>query len=125
MSIEDDFTFISDKSRIQFILNSLISNALKYSIYEKESPVVEIKASKKEKETIIYVTDNGIGISEKVLPHIFKMFYRGSLKSTGSGLGLYIVKEAVDKLNGTISVKSEPGIFTSFTITLPEEIPVT
>lgn len=120
ISIEETFTFYSDKSRIQFILNNLISNALKYSTIEKESAEIEIHATKDKEETIIQVTDNGIGINEDVIPNIFKMFYRGTISSKGSGLGLYIVKEAVDKLNGSIHVKSEPEKFTTFTITLPK-----
>ena len=65
------------------------------------------------------VKDNGQGIAEKHLDKIFNMFYRASEGGGGSGLGLYIVKETVDKLNGKIQVLSELGKGTSFSIVLP------
>ena len=68
---------------------------------------------------MLQVSDNGIGIDERHLENIFKMFYRADEGSKGSGLGLYIVKETVDKLGGKIEVKSKSGEGTSFTITLP------
>jgi signal transduction histidine kinase len=67
----------------------------------------------------IEVTDNGIGISKENQAHIFKMFYRGSDRSKGSGIGLYIVKEAVEKLGGTIKVRSTLAVGSTFTVTIP------
>ena len=67
----------------------------------------------------IHIRDNGIGISSSVLPHIFQLFYRGSDKSTGSGVGLYIVKEVIEKMQGTIRVESIEGAGTSFFVTIP------
>jgi signal transduction histidine kinase len=67
----------------------------------------------------VVVRDNGIGIAAEHVNNIFKMFYRGDEKSRGSGLGLYIVKETVEKIGGTISVNSKHGEGSSFTVTLP------
>ena len=70
-------------------------------------------------ETNIIVKDNGIGIDRKNIGKIFDMFYRVSETSIGSGLGLYIVKETVDKLSGKINVESEKGVGTTFQLNIP------
>ena len=67
----------------------------------------------------ITVTDNGMGIETEYLPKIFDMFFRASANSYGSGLGLYITKQAVEKLMGTLHVESKVNAVTTFTITLP------
>jgi signal transduction histidine kinase len=65
------------------------------------------------------VEDNGIGIRQQYLANIFDIFYRADENAKGSGLGLYIVKETVDKLGGQIQMQSEYGKGTTFTITVP------
>lgn len=111
--------FYSDPYRIQTILNNLISNSFKYYRSGDEQPTIEIDIHVAEKSTTILIKDNGIGIPDGKQEHIFDMFYRASNQSKGSGLGLYIVKEMVEKLNGTISVKSKVNMFTQFIIELP------
>ena len=69
---------------------------------------------------IIRFEDNGVGISDKILPNIFNMFYRGNEESReDTGLGLYIVKQAINKLGGEINVLSKVGQGTVFIIKLP------
>ena len=97
-----------------------MSNGIKYADLTKDKPKIEISASSGDDAIAITFRDNGIGIHTDILPHIFEMFYRGNVESSGSGLGLYIVKETVEKLGGTIQVASEFKHFTSFTITLPQ-----
>ena len=70
----------------------------------------------------IIFSDNGIGISESNLSKIFEMFYRATEQSDGSGIGLYIVKNAVEKLGGQIYVASRVGQGTRFNIILPNRI---
>jgi signal transduction histidine kinase len=70
----------------------------------------------------ITFADDGIGIEEKNLTRVFEMFYRATEQSDGSGIGLYIVKNAVDKIGGQISVASRLGQGTRFTIILPNRI---
>jgi hypothetical protein len=111
--------FYSDPYRIQTILINLISNSIKYYRISDERPIIEIDIHINEKLTTILIKDNGIGIAEENLINIFNMFYRASNQSKGSGLGLYIVKEMVEKLNGTISVKSNINMFTQFIIEFP------
>ena len=67
----------------------------------------------------IVVADNGEGIEPKNLKNIYKLFYRGSVKSEGSGIGLYVTKEMVQVLKGTILVESKKNIGTTFTLSLP------
>lgn len=111
--------FISDKSRMMIILNNLLSNGMRYSNPTVESPFVKIQIKSTDVSCNITISDNGIGIKPELQQKVFDMFYRVSEKSVGSGLGLYLVKETVDKLNGTIRLDSIPGVGTSFTITLP------
>jgi len=111
--------FYSDAYRIKTILNNLISNSFKYYRIGNERPTIEIDISVNDQYTTILIKDNGIGIAKENLPNVFDMFYRASNQSKGSGLGLYIVKEMVGKLSGTISVKSKIGVFTEFVIKLP------
>lgn len=117
--IKTDVPFYSDKNRISIILNNLISNAIRYHNPNIPDPFVQVNIDISEQSARIEVIDNGIGISEENSEKVFEMFYRVSKKSVGSGLGLYIVKESVDKLNGTIEIASELNKGTQFTICLP------
>jgi len=117
--IHTPFVLHSDPYRIKTILNNLISNSFKYYRKSEETSFIDVDISSTKKSTIILIKDNGIGISPEYLENVFEMFYRATNKSKGSGLGLYIVKEMVEKLNGTISVKSRINTFTQFLIELP------
>jgi PAS domain S-box-containing protein len=112
-------TLHSATSRLNIIFSNLLSNAIKYADMSKENPMFEVRVTADNHHAEIRISDNGEGIPEESLPKIFDMFYRASTKGVGSGLGLYIVKEAVDKIQGTIQVKSEPGKGTEFTLTIP------
>jgi PAS domain S-box-containing protein len=112
-------TFYTDKKRLSIILNNVISNAYKYSDHTKENPFINIIFTCDKDKAVIIVKDNGIGIAEADKDKIFDMFYRSTSLSTGSGLGLYIVKEAVEKLNGSYSVTSELGVGTEICIEIP------
>jgi PAS domain S-box-containing protein len=118
VSVEGE-DFFSDPWRIAEIFRNLISNAIKYRNLEHPAPRIEIDTYSTKDATEITFKDNGIGIDEKNLDHIFEMFYRASEQSEGSGLGLYIVKNAVDKLGGVVMVDSQLGQGTSFKIVLP------
>jgi PAS domain S-box-containing protein len=113
--------FYSDPWRIEEIFRNLISNAIKYRKISNPSHEIKIKITVEQEEAIISFIDNGIGISKQNISRIFEMFYRASEQSGGSGLGLYIVKNAVEKLGGRISVGSEPGQYTIFEIVLPNQ----
>ena len=111
--------FFSDSKRITVILNNLISNAIKYADISKPNPYVEVRVDKSPDGVLISVADNGDGIDEQHLPRIFDMFYRATQKSSGSGIGLYIVNEITQKMKGTIRVESVKGLGSKFIVSLP------
>jgi signal transduction histidine kinase len=111
---------IADRLRLKIILNNLISNALQFQRKDESiSPSIWICTELSEGTVGIQIRDNGQGIRAEVMDKIFNMFYRGSASSRGSGLGLYIAREAAQKLNGNIEVESIPGEGSVFTIILP------
>jgi len=118
-NIQRNSHFCSDKNRIAIVMNNLISNAIKYADPKAINPFVEIRISVNDEVANIVVEDNGIGIDKAFHEKIFEMFYRASENSTGSGLGLYLVKETLKKLNGTIKVESEKGKGSLFYVSIP------
>lgn len=119
IQVKGNTTIYSDEFRLNIILANIISNAIRYRKPKANSSFIRFEIHLNEKVTKIAISDNGIGIPAKHIPHIFQMFYRANSKSTGSGLGLYIVKEAVNKLKGIIEVNSEEGKGTTFHLTIP------
>lgn len=117
--IEARDSFCSDKIRLYVILINLLSNSIKYHKYDQPHPFIHINITINMKEAVIEITDNGIGIEKSYLDKIFTMFFQVSRDSFGSGLGLYIVKETINKLHGNISVKSVVNKGSTFTVTLP------
>lgn len=109
----------SDKERLRSILSNLVSNAIKFADINKDDPSIEISIESSSTDVVIKVKDNGLGISEKSLPKVFDMFYRGHKASEGSGIGLYIVKAIVEKLNGKISLNSKESKGTEIEVVLP------
>lgn len=110
----------TDGMRLKIILNNLISNAIKFHRIEGDiKPVIRIKRSIASNCDVISVQDNGRGIQSEFTEKIFEMFFRGTEEIPGSGLGLYILKEIVSRLDGKINVKSQLGKGTTFTIILP------
>lgn len=114
--------FVSDYRRLGVVLNNLLSNALKYRDISKEKSFVNIIIRSDKTNAIIVIEDNGVGIASDDKEKIFEMFYRGTTLSSGSGLGLYIVKEALEKLGGTINVESEQDKGTKFIVEIPNLI---
>ena len=117
--VEQKNPFFTAPTCVDIVLNNLISNAVKYADLRKEDPYLEVRITSDDKIAELRVTDNGEGIPTDAKPKIFEMFYRASANGSGSGLGLYIVKEAVQKIGGTISVHSEYGKGTQFVVVIP------
>ena len=116
VEVELQSVFITDIARVNTILKNLITNSVKYyNINEPNSYIkVEVKAND-DKKTIV-ISDNGQGIEEEYHEKVFNMFFRGTEQSTGSGLGLYIVMEMVNKLQGTLELDSTSNKGTKITI---------
>ncbi|MFZ6035291.1 MAG: sensor histidine kinase [Patescibacteria group bacterium] len=116
-----DFKVFGNQYSLNDLLVILVDNAIKYS---KPKGKVEITAKKNKKTVTLSVADNGIGIDEKDLPHVFDRFYRAetarSRKGAGGyGLGLSIARKIVDAHKGTIALESKPGKGTTVKISLP------
>ena len=119
IKIDGNGYFKSDERRISVILHNLISNAYKYHDYGKDNPEINIIAEIKPDKVTIRVEDNGQGISDEHIHRIFEMFYRGTTTAEGSGLGLFIVRETIEKIGGKIHVESTSGKGTTFILELP------
>lgn len=108
----------SDGSRIAIILNNLVSNALTFR-NSTRAHEISIRVVVSQTQCKITVQDNGSGIAPHSMPHVYNMFYRGADNSHGAGLGLYITREIVRKLDGTINIYTVNGIGTSVVVQLP------
>lgn len=111
--------FKSDKTLLQIILYNLISNAVKFQKAQAADKKITLLSYMEDKRVHIALSDTGIGIKEEDKDKIFNLFYKGSSRSEGSGLGLYNVLQAVQKLGGKLSVNSVEGEGSTFTVSLP------
>lgn len=121
-SVDIKSPVIIDQNRVLRVLNNLVSNAVKYNDINYPSPAVEVLAEQKDDNLIIKVSDTGKGINIESKDKIFDMFYRGTENVEGTGIGLYITREMVTKMNGIISFedrKQEGSQGTTFTVSIP------
>lgn len=123
IKFETDFNglnFIeSDKNRLETILKNIIGNAVKYKKENSNSHFVKFSVYKEGSHYTFSVVDNGIGISQEHISKVFDMFFRATSKSVGTGLGLFIVKEIIEKLDGEITIDSTPDLGTTIVFKLP------
>ena len=117
LGCDGETNFYSDKNKLFLLMRNVVKNALDFRSIDRVCKILITVHGSKTHMTFQCV-DNGIGIEEGVQSKIFNMFYRGSDRSTGSGLGLYVVNEIVTRLNGSIRMKSVP-CETSFFISIP------
>lgn len=125
VDVRGDAAFFSDANRLRVAISNILSNSIVFANMEKE-PIIGIEIVTTPTECVVTIRDNGIGIPTDRLPKIFDMFYRGSEASRGAGLGLYICRETITKLRGTIDLQSDAGVGTTVTVTIPncqKEIP--
>jgi signal transduction histidine kinase len=115
--------FYTDAFRLSIIINNLISNAVKYQKQAESNPTVTVTVNADAQKAEITIEDNGIGILDQHLNNIFKMFFRGNTTVNGVGIGLFIVKEALQHLGGDINVYSVYGEGTTFKLIIPNRIP--
>ncbi|QRR01017.1 sensor histidine kinase [Dyadobacter sandarakinus] len=117
--IDQEGIFQSDLMKLRIIFNNLINNAVKFQDKTKADPYVHLTIKATTEHARIIVRDNGLGIKENDLDKIFRMFYRAGATNSGSGIGLYIVHEAIAKLAGEINVTSKIGEGSTFEINIP------
>lgn len=104
---------------LKTVFNNLVSNAIKYADFSKPEQWVKVKSYQEGNNCFIEVEDNGIGIQPSQTGNIFKKYFKWGTNKKSMGLGLYFVKQAIEQMNGTISVRSSPGYGTSFIVSLP------
>ncbi|UII20629.1 ATP-binding protein [Fulvivirga ligni] len=116
---DKDLTIKTDSYRLSIIIANLIENAIIYRRSSQDEHSIDIRAYKEAESLKIMVSDSGIGLKEDQFDKIFDMFVKVNDNNNGSGLGLYLTKLALNRLNGSISVQSKINTFTTFTVTLP------
>lgn len=119
ISVDIQYPLYSDAYRLTVVFNNLISNSIKYKDFNKKVSFIDIDIKVDQYQALIRFEDNGIGIPENYIRRIFDMFFRATDKSEGAGLGLYIVRETVEKLDGAITVHSKAFEGTTFEIIIP------
>jgi hypothetical protein len=122
IEIDEQKELFSDRMRIKTVLTNILSNAIKYRDLQKPNPFINIAARVADDFCDICFEDNGIGIAPEYQGKIFDLFFRATDQSQGSGLGLFIVKDTVEKLKGSIEVYSKVGEGTQFRIRIPNQL---
>lgn len=117
--VEQSAVFHSDERRIKSIIHNIMSNSVKYADSTKKQCWLQINVHIDDQRCHLTFTDNGQGILPENQAKVFNMFYRGTAQRSGSGLGLYIVKEMTERIGGTVSLLSTPHEGTTVTIDLP------
>jgi signal transduction histidine kinase len=123
INVSPDLMIFSDRVRLKIALNNLISNAVKYGFKKKNTPYeVVVSAKETEGNYKIIVSDEGKGIPPEQLQKVFEIFFSEAAANTveSSGLGLYLVRQSIDKIEGNVSVRSKVDVGTEFEINLPD-----
>lgn len=121
LNINTTKAFFSDKNLLMRLFQNLLDNAIKYKNESTANAFVKIDIQDEQGGINISIEDNGIGIPQHLQKKVFTIFFRGSDKVKGNGLGLYTVKHTVKKLGGHITLQSEEGKGSMFKIYLPHE----
>lgn len=120
INTNQDNPWMGDLFRIKIIFNNLITNAIKFQRSDNTRKHIIFTCDTKDpSKAILTFEDNGIGIDEENQKRIFEMFYRATRENSGSGIGLYIVKEALNKIGAQIRIESKPNIGTKFILEIP------
>jgi two-component system sensor histidine kinase/response regulator len=119
-TLEKDLSVFADLNMLDTVLRNLITNAIKFS---RKDDKITVEAEESEYEVIVHVSDTGIGMEKAILEKLFKIGENiksaGTAKEPGTGLGLILCNEFIDKHNGKIWVESEKGKGSRFSFTVP------
>lgn len=123
LNFYDQTSVLLDSGKVEKVVNNLLSNALKFT---QTGGTVTLTVSIREESILFVVDDNGQGIAQKDLPHIFDRFYQGEVKDMaklqgGTGIGLALAKELVEAMEGSMEVQSKLGEGTSFQVCIPKK----
>ena len=119
INIPNDYSIKTDADRFGIVLKSILKNSFQYWDTRKQVLKIEVNVTRNEDFHLIEITDNGIGIADKVKPFIFDMFYRGTELSNGNGMGLYNTREILKKIGGTMNITSKDREYTTAKLYLP------
>ena len=121
--IEKGFEMKSDREMLRIVLENLIDNSIKfYNESERVTPFAKIQVTADDRNVLIRVIDNGVGINEETKEKIFQMFVRASERSETGGIGLYLSRLATGRLEGTIDFATTLEKYTVFTVRLPLDL---
>jgi len=123
LSFSEDFpAVLGDETRLRQVIDNLLTNAIKYS---PQGGLITVGGRYNAQSVMLFVRDEGVGIPDSEMPHIFQRFYRVddtlSRKTQGTGLGLYLVKAIIEAHGGSINAKSQPGNGSTFYFTIPRD----
>jgi PAS domain S-box-containing protein len=121
VNFKGDFPFFNDEEKIEIIVDNIIHNSISFYDANKGHCFIKVIITIEKERALLEVIDNGIGIGQQHFDHIFTLFYKASHHSKGAGLGLFIVKETLEKLDGSITVESEIGFGTVMRIIIPND----
>jgi signal transduction histidine kinase len=119
VQVNQKIPFFSDDSKIRVILNNLFSNAVQFQKSQEGPKRISLTVDVFDNQVVISLEDNGIGIEERHRGDVFNLFSRATQRNVGTGLGLYMVKEAVEQMGGKIHLESQIHEGTTVTVTLP------
>ncbi|MEO9482303.1 MAG: tetratricopeptide repeat protein [Ekhidna sp.] len=121
IEVDPTIKYEAEWALVNTIIQNLIENGIKYArTDEGNKPYIAISVTQKQESIEIVTSDNGIGMDEKTVENVFVMFFRANRKIEGTGLGLHILKRAIERLNGQISAESKLGEGTTFSVVLPK-----
>jgi signal transduction histidine kinase len=123
--INQEASMFTDADRLTVVFHNLIANVFQHYDKWKES-TCSIHVHVNREVASVRISDNGVGIRPDFLDRVFEMFFRASERSNGSGLGLYVVRQTIDKLHGTVGISSTLGTGTEVVIEIPnllEQLP--
>jgi signal transduction histidine kinase len=122
LEIPASYTIKTDANRLGMVIKCLLKNSFQYRDQRKNDFKIDFKVKQNEDFHLLEIMDNGIGIPDKVMPHIFDMFYRGTELSSGNGMGLYNSREILKKIGGTMNIESKDREWTKVKIYLPVKV---